>query len=173
MTFEKALSTFLARPVEIRDVTYKYPDLFHLEGIKIFSPSGFEDKVLAEVPMLSASLGVRDFLLKKTVRFERVQVVVSALHLEKSSSGHFNLWVPGSFQRFRGISIGELSICFHRITYWDRSKPAFAKVSEDLRVNNKMFYRLQGIEEPWEFVRDQVAAQPSLSEAVPVFNGNS
>lgn len=94
----KAIESAVGARTEVESVTFDLPhSQIGLKGIKIHSPSGFKEPLLASIPEVSVRYNLKS-LLDKTIHIEDVRVEVEEIQVERSNAGEFNLLQLGAIQ---------------------------------------------------------------------------
>ncbi len=135
-----------------------------VDNLTIFSPPGFEEKVMAEIPDLYVDFSL-DQVLKKEWHFAEIRLNVSKLNIEKTRDGRINVEeikadTGNQPAATNGYQIDTLVLSLGHVKALDYSGGTTPKILEtDMEMKNKVFHNVTDMEEIADIIIRKIASE--------------
>lgn len=137
----------------------------HIEGLTLFNPDEFEQRIFADAPELYFQIDIPALLKKEKTHINELRIALRELNIEKDERGISNISLLTSLGKpkskaapsARSVSpqpkmpfqLDRLELTIRRVSYNDRSSMVPKKLSVDMRVERQVF---EGITDPKSIV---------------------
>lgn len=144
ITFENIFTRMTGFKAKIENFHYQYPGAFHIWGLRLYNPPGFENPVFVECSRMYLVLNLPEWVRRENHHVYLVEVSMREIHLEKTREGILNLDLlkplsPAAPAKGSKIpfQLDRLRMTLHTVDYVDNSLPAPRKISPNLRVERE------------------------------------
>lgn len=161
----RAVTSLTGFRTEVQDLSYDFPTVIHIQGLKIHNPAGFQNDVFADIPEIFVSLNLGRLLKEKTLHLPEIRLHVQAIHIEKNKDGRTNAELLSSVGRKEGqvapspkpsepaetmpFILDRFELTLREVRYEDPNSLVPTKLRVDMRVEKEVF---TGIDNPQALV---------------------
>ena len=87
----RAVTQVTGFPTTVGGVNYNFPADIEIKGLHIENPSGFSEKVFADIPEIYLNFSLEEFLKKERIHIREMRLNIQQINIERNAEGVTNL----------------------------------------------------------------------------------
>ncbi len=162
---EIAASKLTGFETKVGNLHFDIPQaIVHVEDLKIYNPSQFQQRIFADIPEIYISLNLQEILKKERIHFYEIRLAIRQVNIEKNSQGVSNVALLSSVGKSKEgrapstaavppapsekkpalpFYLDRLQLTMRKVSYQNFSAIVPQSTSVDLNVEKQVFTNIQ------------------------------